>query len=303
MKEWGRYTMKKGLLLGIILALFLQSVAWAADPAVETERVKVPLDMAGKSYLLDAMIYKPTGDGPFPVMIMTHGTSRLVAERAQVTADTYYVRQANMFARLGIAVLFVVRRGFGISDGPYAEGYQYHSDGTRDYAKTGLTATQDLRAAVQYMQGKPFVDKNRIVLLGQSTGGHSVVATGSLNLPGVVGVVNFAGGRGSTAPDVVKDADDLVESYRVYGKTFKVPTIWLYSENDHYFGPALARKFLSAFQAGGAEVDFVSLPPSGEDGHSSFLRAKDNWYGPVLEFLKKIGIVTESAQAFILNAA
>ena len=295
--------MKKGLLLGILLALFLQSSVWAADPAIETERVKVPLDVAGKSYLLDGMIYKPSGDGPFPAMIMTHGTSRLVPERAKVTADKYYVRQANMFAKMGIAVLFVVRRGFGISDGPYAEGHQYHPDGTRDYAKTGLAAAQDLQAAVQYMQGKPFVDGKRIVLLGQSTGGHSVIATGSLNLSGVVGVVNFAGGRGSTAPDVVKDEDRLVESFHVFGKTFKVPTIWLYSENDHYFGPALARKFLTAFQAGGAEVDFVSLPPSGEDGHSSFLRARDNWVGPVLEFLKRIGIVTEPAQAFVRSAA
>ncbi len=295
--------MKKGLLLGILLILLLQSVAWAADPAVETERVKVPLDMAGKSYLLDAMIYKPAGEGPFPGMIMTHGTSRLVSERAKVTADTYYVRNATMFARLGIAVLFVVRRGFGISDGPYAEGYQYHPDGTRDYAKTGMAATPDLQAAVRYMQDKPFVDKKRIVLLGQSTGGHSVIATGSLNLPGVVGVVNFAGGRGSTASDVVKDADRLVESYRVYGTTFKVPTIWLYSDNDHYFGPALARKFLTAFQAGGAEVDFVSLPPSGEDGHSSFLRAQDSWYEPVLEFLERIGIVQEPPLAFVRNAA
>ena len=295
--------MKKGLLLGILLILFLQSVVWAADPVVETERVKVPLDVAGKSYLLDGMIYKPEGEGPFPAMIMTHGTSRLVADRAKVTADTYYVRNAKMFARLGITVLFVVRRGFGISDGPYAEGQQYDANGIRDYAKTGLAAAQDLQAAVQYMQGKPFVDGKRIVLLGQSTGGHSVIATGSLNLSGVVGVVNFAGGRGSTAPDVVKDEDRLVESFHVFGKTFKVPTIWLYSENDHYFGPALARKFLTAFQAGGAEVDFVSLPPSGEDGHSSFLRAKDNWYESVLEFLKRIGTVTEPAQAFVRSAA
>ena len=295
--------MKKGLLLGILLAVVLQSLAWAADPAIETERVKVPLDVAGKTYLLDAMLYRPAGDGPFPAMIMTHGTSRLVAERAKVTADTYYVRQANLFARLGIAVLFVARRGFGISDGPYAETYQYNSNGARNYTKMGLTATEDLGAAVRYMQDKPFVDKSRIVLLGQSTGGHSVIATGSLNLPGVVGVVNFAGGRGSTAPDVVKDADSLVESYRVYGTTFKVPTIWLYSENDRYFGPALARKFLDAFQAGGAEVDFVSLPPCGEDGHSSFLRAKDTWVGPVLEFLKRIGILPEPAQAFFRNAA
>jgi len=282
--------MKKFLLLGVLLAICFNAVAFAA-PAIEKERVKVPLEVAGKAYLLDAMIYKPLGDGPFPAMVMTHGTPRLAEDRIKTTADTYFVRQAETFARLGIAVIFVVRRGFGISDGPNTERYQ-KPNGTRNYTKDGLEAARDLEAAVLYFQGKSYVDKKRIVLLGQSTGGHSVTATGSLNLPGVVGVVNFAGGRGSSAPDVVRDEANLVESYGVYGKTFRVPTIWLYSQNDHYFGPILAHKFLAAFQAGGATAEFVSLPPYGEDGHSSFVRAKDNWYEPVLEFLKKIGIVT-----------
>ena len=113
-------------------------------------------------------------------------------------------------------------------------------------------------------------------------------------MPGVVGVVNFAGGRGSSAPDVVRDEANLIASYGTYGKTIRVPSLWLYSQNDHYFGPDLARRFLDAFQAGGGDVEFISLPPYGADGHSSFVRAKDNWYAPVLEFLKRIGVVTET---------
>lgn len=284
--------MKKRFLMTLLFVLCLHSVVFAA-PVIEKERVKVPLEAEGKTYILDAMVYKPDGDGPFPAMVMTHGTSRLVEDRAKTTADTYYVRQAETFVKLGMTVIFVVRRGFGISDGPYNESFQ-NPNGTRNYTKAGLEAAKDVGAAVLYIQGKPYVDKNRIVLLGQSTGGHSVTATGSLNLPGVIGVINFAGGRGSSAPDVVRDEGNLIDSYGVYGKTFRVPTLWFFSENDHYFGPALARKFLSAFQAGGADVEFVALPPYGDDGHSSFLRAKDNWYPVVLEFLKKIGVVTNA---------
>ena len=277
----------------LLMILCLPTLAWAAteDTAITMDRVKVPLIYAGKTYQLDAMLYKPQGDGPFPAMVMTHGTSRLVAERAKVTADTYYVRQATMFAKMGIAVLFVARRGFGISDGPYAEEYQFNANGTRNYTKTGLAATHDLSAAVRFLQEKPFVDKQRVVLLGQSTGGHSVMATGSLNLPGVIGIINFAGGRGSTAPDTVRDEANLVDSFGVYGKTFKMPSIWFYSQNDHYFGPSLARRFLAAFQAAGGNAEFVSLPANGDDGHSSFSRAKDNWYPAVLDFLRKIGII------------
>ena len=105
-------------------------------------------------------------------------------------------------------------------------------------------------------------------------------------------MVNFAGGRGSVGPDEVRDEDTLVDSFMTYGKSFRVPTIWLYSENDLYFGPALAQRFLSAFKSGGARVQFISLPAWGEDGHSSFLRAQDNWVDAVYEFLQKIGLIS-----------
>ena len=214
-----------------------------------------------------------------------------MADREKVTADTYFVKNSKIFAQMDLAVLFVVRRGFGVSEGTYSE-YNRGPNDTRNYVKDGLEAAKDIGAAVKYMQEQSFVDKNRIVLLGQSTGGHSVLATGSLNLPGVVWVVNFAGGRGSTGPDEVVDEDNLVASFGTYGKTFRVPTLWLYSENDLYFGQELAKKFLKAFQAGGAKVEFITLPAFGDDGHSSFVRAQDNWYDAVLEFFQKIGVVS-----------
>ena len=292
--------MKKRIVLGIFLLLFLASTAVAAQ-APEAERVEIPLEMMGKTLYLDAMLYKPPGNGPFPAMVITHGTSRKVADREKIEADDYYVRNANLFAKMGISVLFVVRRGFGISEGPYSE-FNKFPDGTRNYTQDGLEAAKDLSAAVRYLQRQVFVDKNRIVLLGQSTGGHSVLATGSLNLPGVVGVVNFAGGRGSTGPDEIVDEANLIDSFRTYGKTFHTPTMWLYSENDLYFGPALAHEFLKAFQAGGARVEFVLLPPFGDDGHSSFVRGDENWYDAVHDFLLKIGLIT-SAKSSLDKAA
>ncbi len=282
--------MKKRIILGSLLLLFFVSTTFAA-PAVESERVEVPLELKGTTFELDAMLYKPTGPGPFPGMVITHGTSRKVADRKKIAADDYYVKNSKLFAEMGIAVLFVVRRGFGISEGTYSEFNKY-PDGRRNYTQDGLEAARDLGAAVRYLQEQPFVDKNRIVLLGQSTGGHSVLATGSLNLPGVVGVINFSGGRGSTGPDEVRDEANLVDSFMTYGKTFHVPTLWLYSVNDHYFGSELAQRFLTAFISSGARVNFVSLPAWGEDGHSSFLRAKDNWFDAVYEFLQKIGLTS-----------
>lgn len=288
----GGGVMKKWMLMYVLLTLCFNSAAFAASE-IEAERVEVPVEVTGETLHLDAMLYKPQGEGPFPAMIITHGTSRKVADREKIEADAYYVRHSKMFAQMGMTVLFVVRRGFGISDGPYSEFNKY-ADDSRNYTQDGLEAAKDIGAAIRYMQEKAFVDKNRIVLLGQSTGGHSVIATGSLNLPGVVGVVNFAGGRGSMGPDEIRDEKNLIASFGMYGKTFRVPTIWLYSENDQYFSPELAQKFLRAFQAGGSQVKFVVLPAFGEDGHSSFVRGEDNWREIIYDFLLKIVPLSDS---------
>jgi len=285
--------MTKKVVAGILaLICFVSVFPPRLEASVSAERIEIPLEWRGKTLELDAMIYKPPGDGPFPAMVMTHGTSRKVADRQKIAADNYYVKNARLFADMGLVVLFVVRRGFGVSDGPYSEFNKY-PDGGRNYTQDGLEAARDIGAAVQYLQTQPFVDKNRIVLLGQSTGGHSALATGSLNLPGVVGVINFAGGRGSTSPDEIRDEANLIESFGTYGKTFRGPTLWLYSANDHYFGPELARKFLAAFRAGGAKVTFVPLPALGEDGHSSFLRGVDNWLDEVSDFLQQLGLISQ----------
>ena len=282
---------KRTSMICLLLVCFVSLLPAATAAAVTAERIEIPLQWQGKTLELDAMIYKPTGEGPFPAMVMTHGTSRQAADRQKIAADNYYVKNANLFADMGLVVLFVVRRGFGVSDGPYSEFNKY-PDGSRNYTQDGLEAAKDLGAAVQYLQAQPCVDKRKIVLLGQSTGGHSAIATGSLNLPGVAGVINFAGGRGSTGPDEIRDEANLIDSFRTYGKTFRIPTLWLYSENDHYFGPELVKKFLAAFRSGGAKVTFVPLPPLGEDGHSSFLRGQDNWLDEVYYFLQNIGLIS-----------
>ena len=295
--------MTKKVIAGILaLICFVAVFPAITEASVSAQRIKVPLEWRGNVLELDAMIYKPPGDGPFPAMVMTHGTSRKVADRLKIAADNYYVKNARLIADKGLVVLFVVRRGFGVSDGPYSEFNKY-PDGGRNYTQDGLEAAKDLGAAVQYLQTQPFVDKNRIVLLGQSTGGHSALATGSLNLPGVVGVINFAGGRGSTGPDEIRDEAKLIDSFGTYGKTFHVPTLWLYSANDHYFGPELARKFLAAFRAGGAKVTFVPLPALGDDGHSSFLRGVDNWLDEVYDFLQQLGLVSQTGFKALRNYA
>lgn len=267
--------------------------SWAASytsllaAPIQADLVKVPVMKNDIVYQLDAKIYKPQGNGPFPLIVLTHGTPRTAADRKKTNVDMQFKQQSEFFAGKGYVVLFVVRRGFGDSNAPYSERPSY-KDGTRNYTKAGLEAAIDLKAAVEFMRNQTYIDQKRIILMGQSTGGHSVIATGSLNLEGVIGVVNFAGGRGSYESDKVRDEDNLIASMGQYGKISRVPTIWLYSENDHYFRPDLAQAMVKAYTENGGNATFITLPPFSQDGHRSFVGNRSAWEPYVADFLSEV---------------
>lgn len=93
--------------------------------------------------------------------------------------------------------------------------------------------------------------------------------------------------------------DRLVEAYRTFGRNARVPMLWVYAENDHYFAPPLAERFRSAFVAGGGIVDFIRAPAFGEDGHRLFPAAAGipKWTPYVDDFLKRHGLVNNISLA------
>src|SRR5512144_2951392 len=62
---------------------------------------------------LQSYLFKPSGGGPFPLVIYNHGL-RFGDERAQ--RRFFYV--ARLLTDAGYAVLVLERRGYGASDGP-----------------------------------------------------------------------------------------------------------------------------------------------------------------------------------------
>jgi dienelactone hydrolase len=104
-----------------------------------------------------------------------------------------------------------------------------------------------------------------------------------------MGVVKFVGDHGSPRPDEVCSPDRLVDAVKQYGATTRVPTLWIYAENDHFFGPALARRMFDAFVAAGApRAEFFPAPTTGKDGHQFINEASTTWEPVVSDFLHKI---------------
>jgi dienelactone hydrolase len=129
------------------------------------------------------------------------------------------------------------------------------------------------------------------VVLGHSAGGWGALALTTQPLRPLAGVIAFAPGLGGRADDVAGKncaPDRLVAAARGYGEKARVPALWLYAENDSYFPPALARRLVDAFRAGGGRAAYEPLPASGSDGHDLIFAPAADW-GPALErFLKSI---------------
>jgi homoserine acetyltransferase len=92
-----------------------------------------------------------------------------------------------------------------------------------------------------------------------------------------------------TQPQKPCGPEKLERLFRDYGKTAKVPMLWVYTENDMYFGPELPRRWHQAFRAAGGQSEFVQFSPQGDDGHLLFYRYPSLWQPKVAAFLQAQG--------------
>lgn len=269
------------------LAIAAFALAIPAQAARFEEVVlRVPVVQGMEQAFIEVTVFKPHGPGPFPVVVLSHGSPRLEEQR-RAEGRQRLAAQSERFAAMGFAVLVPTRRGYGESEGRWAEAYG--SCANPDYYAAGLETARDLRATVDAVRREPWADASRVVLAGQSAGGFGSVAASSTDFNGLVGVINFAGGRGSAGPDQVCGEARLVDAMARYGASARVPELWLYSANDRYFGPELARRMHRAFVRSGGAAEFVEAPPVGLDGHGYFARRIDDWSPRVEQFLQRIG--------------
>ena len=248
--------------------------------------VSEPIGLGAPGAFLEATLFRPPGTGPFPLAVLSHGSPREADRRV---GRQRFEPQSRWFVARGFAVVVPMRRGYAGSDGEWAESYGTCSE--PDFRLAGLESAKDIGAATRFVAGRPDVDPARIVLVGHSAGGFGSVALASQRPPGVVGVVNFAGGRGSIASGYNCSPRRLVEAMGSYGRTTAVPTLWLYAENDLFFKPSLAREMQAAFRRGGGAAELYVLPSFGSDGHHLFTldAGIPHWAPAVDRFLATLG--------------
>lgn len=247
----------------MLTALF---IAPAAAQNYIREDFRVPREGTGGKGL-EALFVRPAEPGRYPLVILSHGAPRKAEERPKMTPAGFY-NSAIEFARRGFAVAIVMRRGYGDSGTELVE--RSGPCNNPDYIGSGRAGASDIKAAIAALGKRSDVDATRVIAVGQSAGGLASVALAADPPPGLVAVINFAGGRGSRADFDVCKEDRLIAAFGAFGKTSRLPMLWVYTANDHFFEPKLAEKFHDAFKAGGGRVQFIRAPAFGKDGHQLF---------------------------------
>jgi dienelactone hydrolase len=272
----------------VLAALFLiTTIQAAAEPAatVEAAAQEIVGIAAAEGATLRTRIFRPAGQGPFPLAVVSHGSPPDASRRPVMEVPTF-ASASNWLLQRGYMVALPLRRGYGETGGPWRENYG--SCGNPDYYRAGLVTAEDIQAAIGFFRARSDVARDRILLIGWSAGGWGSLAADSQNPPGVFAVLNFAGGRGGNPRLGNCTPRRLVDAAGRYGATARVPSLWLYAANDKFFAPDLSHRMFDAFVRAGGKADYVALPAFGADGHRIFPDGRALWQPPVETFLATI---------------
>jgi dienelactone hydrolase len=237
---------------------------------------------------LDAVEVRADIPGRHPLVVLTHGTSDKEEERAHVTPWAQ-LRQAMWFARRGYVAIVVARRGYGRSGGQRDGNGGGCGDRVGSFKFAGEASADDLRVVIRFGQGLAEADPNTVVSIGISTGGFAQVALSANPPPGLKAAINFAGGRGSDGHEHNCNLGGLIAAYADFGKSAHkhgdLPMLWVYSQNDHWFTPSMAKEFEAAYDRSGASEQFVLAPADRDEGHHLYGHISA-WSDTVQAFLK-----------------
>ncbi len=256
------------LLAGALAAI---AAAVAPAPAFAQQSAEPVLDAALRERVisvtkpgfwaatLQVTLFSPPGDGPFPVAVINHGKA---SGDPRWQARARYLLPSRALVERGYLVVLPMRQGFAKSTGSYmGVGCNVESN--------GHVQAEDVAAVLDHVATLPEADTTRTIVLGQSHGGLTTLAFGALGRPGVLGLVNFAGGLRNE--NCVAWEGGLARAFAAYARATRVPSLWFYGDNDSYWNrPTWEAMHAAYVEAGGraSMVAFGTFAPG--DAHGMF---------------------------------
>jgi dienelactone hydrolase len=231
-------------LLSAIAFLTLLALAFAADaaPAPSPRQVDIPLG----SGTLHAQLYKPDGDGPFPVVIALHGCGGLAGHSEPV--QLRYRDWAEQLLKAGNAVLL---------PDSYASrelGPQCRVKERRILARRERVA--DIMASREWLVQQAWAARDRISLMGWANGASALLWAVRPQLP-----------SRNIEPDF-RSAIAFYPGCRVssgLGWSARVPTLLLIGAKDDVSSPPACRQMVDGARGRSALARIVVYPGAYHD--------------------------------------
>ena len=280
-REW------PGLWVGLLtagLALLAALSARAADtaaPAPETVVVR------SGELSLRALLYRPAGGGPFPIVLFNHGSGYARAERNHRHPELL----GPVFARHGYLFLYLYRRGDGLSAGQgvasgdvMAQAMASAGQEARSEAQLRLLQTDemaDAQAGLAYLRALPDADGRRVAVVGHSFGGSLTLLMAGRD-PAIRAIVTFAavGYSWDRSPALRAQLAAAVER-------MSAAALLITAANDFSLGPEEALG--AQMNRRGRPPHLVRIyPPVGQtpdEGHDFVHRRVATWEPDVFAFL------------------
>jgi dienelactone hydrolase len=240
---------------------------------------------------LHALLWRPRGRGPFPAVLLNHGSGRAHEELERLGP---YERQADtlgpVFSRHGYVFLYLFRRGVGLSADQGSNAvdlmdreFAAHGQEARNELQLHLLENEEMSDAVsglKFLRSLPKVDAHNVGVIGHSFGGSLTLLLAERE-PNLRAVVVFSGAGYSWDRSAQLRARLLTALARI-----TAPVFFIHAANDYSLA---AGKTLDARLEQLGKPHLLKIyPPVGhtvDEGHGFLYLGVSTWEPDVFAFL------------------
>ena len=193
--------MAKPHISGLVALLLTSMFAIIAES--RASEVPQTVEVRSGTLTLRALLWRPPGTGPFPAILLNHGSGR---SREELQLLGPYEQQANIlgpvFARHGYVFLYLFRRGVGLSANQGISAVEVmnsefaaHGQDARNTLQLRLLEDEEMSNALSglaFLRALPEVDAREVATIGHSFGGSLTLLLAERE-PNLRAVVIFSG--------------------------------------------------------------------------------------------------------------
>jgi carboxymethylenebutenolidase len=281
--------MAKPNISGLVALLLTSMFAIIAESRASD--VPQTVEVRSGTLTLRALLWRPTGKGPFPAILLNHGSGR---SREELERLGPYEQQANIlgpvFARHGYVFLYLFRRGVGLSANQGINAvdvmnseFAAHGQYARNTLQLRLLENEEMSDALSglaFLRALPEVDAREVATIGHSFGGSLTLLLAERD-PNLRAVVIFSGAGYSWDLSAPLRARLLEAVAHV-----TAPILFIHAAND--FSLSAGKALDARLEHLGRSHRLKLYPPVGhtpEDGHSFLYLGMNTWEPDVFAFL------------------